>query len=78
MIVVGVDVHKHSLTATAVDELGRALAEWSGPVDSEVVVWAQIAGGERLWAVEDCRHVRRGLSGRCSRRVSGWCGCRHG
>ena len=33
MIVVGVDVHKHSLTAAAVDELGRVLAEWSGPID---------------------------------------------
>jgi hypothetical protein len=27
MIVVGLDVHKHSLTAVAVDELGRTVAE---------------------------------------------------
>ena len=27
MIVIGVDVHKHSLTAAAVDERGRLLAE---------------------------------------------------
>jgi hypothetical protein len=27
MIVIGVDVHKHSLTAVAVDERGRLLAE---------------------------------------------------
>jgi hypothetical protein len=27
MIVIGVDVHKHSLTAVAVDEAGRMLAE---------------------------------------------------
>ena len=27
MIVIGVDVHMHSLTAVAVDEVGRALAE---------------------------------------------------
>jgi len=27
MIVIGVDVHKQSLTAVAVDEAGRALAE---------------------------------------------------
>ena len=27
MIVIGVDVHKQSLTAVAVDEVGRALAE---------------------------------------------------
>ncbi len=61
MIVIGVDVHKHSLTATAVDELGCALAEWSGPIDGEVVVWARALGEERLWAVEDCRHVTRRL-----------------
>jgi transposase len=61
MIVIGVDVHKYSLTATAVDELGRALAERSGPIDGEVVVWARALGKERLWAVEDCRHVTRRL-----------------
>ena len=61
MIVIGVDVHKHSLTAVAVDELGRALAEWGGPVEGEVVGWARALGEERLWAVEDCRHVTRGL-----------------
>jgi transposase len=61
MILIGVDVHKHSLTATAVDELGRALAERRGPVESEVVAWARALGEERLWAVEDCRHVTRGL-----------------
>jgi transposase len=61
MIVIGVDVHKHSLTATAVDELGRALAERSGPIDGEVVAWARALGEERQWAVEDCRHVTRRL-----------------
>ena len=61
MIVIGVDVHKHSLTAVAVDELGRALAERSGSVEGEVVAWARALGGERLWALEDCRHVTRGL-----------------
>jgi transposase len=61
MIVVGLDVHKHSLTAVAVDELGRALAERSGSVDGRVVEWARSLDGARLWAVEDCRHVTRGL-----------------
>jgi transposase len=61
MIVIGVDVHKYSLTAVAVDELGRVLAERSGPVGGEVVAWARKLEDERLWAVEDCRHVRRGL-----------------
>ena len=61
MIVIGVDVHKHSLTAVAVDELGRTVADRSGPVGGDVVVWAQTLEAERLWAVEDCRHVTRGL-----------------
>ncbi len=59
MIVIGVDVHKHSLTAAAVDELGRALAEHSGTVGGEVEAWARSLGDDRLWAVEDRRHGRR-------------------
>lgn len=61
MIVIGVDVHKHALTAVAVDELGRELASWSGPVDGAVLSWARALEGERLWALEDCRHVSRSL-----------------
>jgi hypothetical protein len=61
MIVVGLDVHKHSLTAVAVDELGRALAARSGPVDAQILEWASGLEAERLWALEDCRHVTRTL-----------------
>jgi transposase len=61
MIVVGVDVHKHSLTAVAVDQLGRVVGERSGPVDGTVISRACSLDEERLWAVEDCRHVTRGL-----------------
>jgi transposase len=61
MIVIGVDVHKYSLTAVAVDELGRPLAEWSGPVGTQVAAWACSLRAERLWALEDCRHVSRSL-----------------
>jgi transposase len=58
MIVIGVDVHKHSLTAAVVDRTGRLLAErtLAGGEDG-LVAWASAFGGERLWAVEDCRHV---------------------
>jgi transposase len=59
MIVIGVDVHKHALTAVAVDELGRELTGWNGPVEAALLSWAP--AGERLWALEDCRHVTRGL-----------------
>ena len=51
MIVIGVDVHKQSLTAAAVDELGRVFAEWSGPVERGVVAWAR-ALGEHSSAVQ--------------------------
>jgi len=62
MIVIGVDVHKHSLTAVAVDEVGRPLAERTGPVEDGLVAWARsVAPGRLLWAVEDCRHVTRGF-----------------
>ena len=61
MIVVGVDVHKHSLTAVAVDEVGRTLAEHAGPVDEQVFDWVRSLERERVWALEDCRHVTRGL-----------------
>jgi transposase len=62
MIVIGVDVHKHSLTAVAVDEVGRPLAERTCAVDDGVVEWVRsFADADRLWALEDCRHVTRGL-----------------
>ena len=32
-----------------------------GPVDGELVGWARALDEGRLWAVEDCRHVTRGL-----------------
>jgi transposase len=62
MIVVGLDVHEQALTAVAVDELGRAVAERAGALDAEALVeWARSLEPERLWALEDCRHVTRAL-----------------
>jgi len=62
MIVIGVDVHKHSLTAVAVDETGRLLAERTLPsAEDGLLAWASQLDGERLWAVEDCRHVTGAL-----------------
>src|SRR6059058_1390378 len=56
MIVIGVDVHKQSVTAVAVDEAGRMLDERTVLVGSEELLgWAAALGAERLWAVEDCR-----------------------
>ena len=62
MIVIGVDVHKHSLTAVAVDEAGRMLDEKTvAAVDGELVAWASGVSGKRLWALEDCRQLTRAL-----------------
>ena len=58
MIVIGVDVHKLSLTAVAVDEAGRMLDEKTVAVtDGELISWASALCAERLWALEDCRQL---------------------
>ena len=58
MIVIGLDVHKQSVTAVAVDEAGRPLEERVVLVGSdELVGWASALSAERLWAVEDCRQL---------------------
>jgi transposase len=58
MIVIGLDVHKHSVTAVAADEAGRPLAEKVIAVGSdELLAWAAVLDDERLWAVEDCRQL---------------------
>ncbi len=62
MIVIGVDVHKQSLTAVAVDEAGRMLGETTVAATNDgLLAWASGLGGERLWAVEDCRQLTRAL-----------------
>jgi transposase len=61
MIVVGVDVHKQSLTAVVVDEVGRPLAELTASSGYELVAWSTSLAAERLWAVEDCRQLTRTL-----------------
>jgi transposase len=62
MIVIGLDVHKQSVTAVAVDEAGRPLGETTIRVGSdELRSWAAVLDQERLWAVEDCRQLTRWL-----------------
>jgi transposase len=64
MIVIGVDVHKQSLTAVAVDEVGRAIAELTAGSSGELVAWSVSLAAERLWAVEDCRQLTGALERR--------------
>jgi hypothetical protein len=79
MIVIGVDIHKHSLTAVAVDELGRTLAERSGKVEGGACRVGAFA--ERRAAVGarglPPRHPRARADAAGSRRTAGASG-RHG
>jgi transposase len=59
-----VDVHKHSLTAVAVDEVGRAVAELTVGSSAELVAWSGSLDPDRLWAVEDCRQLTGALERR--------------
>jgi transposase len=62
MIVIGVDVHQHTLTAVAVDEAGRMLEEKTvAAAGDELLSWAVELGAQRLWALEDCRQLTREL-----------------
>jgi transposase len=62
MIVIGVDVHKHSLTVVAVDEAGRMLDERTvAAADDGLLAWASALSSERLWALEDCWQLTRSL-----------------
>jgi transposase len=62
MIVLGADMHKRSHTVAAVGEAtGELLGERTVQVGirgfGAVLVWARGLDGERVWALEDCRHM---------------------
>lgn len=66
MMVFGVDPHKSTHTAVAADALGRKTADKTVTARAEgyreLIAWARgVEPGERLWAVEDVRHVASGL-----------------
>lgn len=65
MVVVGVDPHKHSHTAVAVDDNGRELDQITvGNTAAELIrllEWIHRWPEPRRWAVEDCRHVAGAL-----------------
>ena len=64
MVIIGVDSHKRTHTAVAVDGNGRKLAEktvtTAPPGHIELLRWAR-RWRERTWALEDCRHLTRRL-----------------
>jgi transposase len=62
MIVIGSDPHKRSYTCSAVGagtgELRSSETVQATSVGHErMLVWARALGAERVWAIEDCRHV---------------------
>jgi transposase len=66
MIVIGIDPHKQTHTAAAIDAAGAELcgertvkARQVG--HEQLLSWARSLGPERLWAIEDCRHVSLSL-----------------
>lgn len=66
MVTLGVDAHKRTHTVVAVDATGRELGSKTTAATTsadhlELVRWAAGFGGERTWAVEDCRHLSRRL-----------------
>jgi transposase len=72
MIVIGVDAHKRTHTCVAVGELtGRQIQARTAAASDEghgqLLVWARGLKDERVWAIEDCRHV----SGRFERFLLG-------
>lgn len=69
MIVIGIDPHMKSHTAVALDGAsGRRLGELTvAGTDAgceKLLAWARRLGGERVIAIEDCRHVSRPLERR--------------
>jgi transposase len=66
MIVIGTDTHKNTHTCGAVDALtAAARGELTTPARKDrygkLLQWARGLDPERVWAIEDCRHVSGGL-----------------
>lgn len=62
MIVIGADTHKATHTCAAVDGASGRLVEGltvvaREPGFGELLAWARELDPERIWAIEDCRHV---------------------
>jgi transposase len=61
MLTIGVDPHKQTHSAVAVDELGVQLATSTMAARKEgfgaLLAWSRSLPGDHVWVVEDCRHV---------------------
>jgi transposase len=66
MVIIGIDAHKRSHTAVIADTVGRQIAvKTIGTTSNDhlaLLAWARKHDDqERLWAIEDCRHLSRRL-----------------
>lgn len=66
MVTIGIDAHKRTHTAVAIDEHGRRLAARTTQATTsadhlELIRRADQFDAKRSWAVEDCRHLSRRL-----------------
>jgi transposase len=61
MVTIGIDPHKQTHSASAVDGVGHELSRRTEPATADgfgaLLGWARALGEERVWALEDCRHV---------------------
>jgi transposase len=61
MVTIGIDPHKDTHSAVAVDGFGRQVADLTRPAVrdgfGELLGWARQLADQRAWVIEDCRHV---------------------
>ncbi|WP_185993468.1 hypothetical protein [Rhodococcus sp. KBS0724] len=65
MIVIGIDTHKRTHTAVATDQAWLQLSTKTVGTTSKdhfaLLQWARRENDDRIWAIEDCRHLSRRL-----------------
>jgi transposase len=65
MVTIGVDPHKQTHTGVAVDPLGVQVAQRTAAARRDgfgaLLEWARALDSERVWVIEDVRHVSGGL-----------------
>ena len=65
MVTIGVDPHKRTHTAAAVDQLEVELAHLTAPArpagNGQLLEWPRALDSERVWVIEDVRNVSGSL-----------------
>src|SRR5437764_942724 len=66
MLTIGVDAHKRTNVAVAIDAAGREVARWCGPNTvagwRHVAAWAAALGEDARWGIEGAWNYGRGLA----------------